>query len=170
MKLRWTIVLAWLGLCIAAGAMSLGFLQVGDWELAVAVWVCVPVGILAGQFRWQWAPSVILIANCCAAAIGIWMVTWPGFPLLGLVGSLVALDMFHFSWRVEAAMRVGGDAGGVENRHMRRLFAVLGSGMALYLVSWLAQIRLNFGFALILGLIAVLGISLGVNARRRSSL
>lgn len=66
-------------------------------------------------------------------------------------------------------MGIGGNLKQLNDRHYRRLGVVFGLGTTLYLVALLAQVRLNFSLALLLGLIAVLGIGLGLKTRGQSN-
>jgi hypothetical protein len=166
-KTRWSLGLAYGCLAGATGALAFGLLEAGAWQLSLLVLALGLVGALGGAYRWRWSPALILFLYCVAAAALFWLDTWPGWPLLGLVGALAAGDLFHFDWRMRTGM-IAGDAGLLEYRHLRRLGVVLGIGTALYLVAWATQIQLSFGLALLLGLTAVLGISLGLRARRRA--
>jgi hypothetical protein len=163
------MLLAWVGLALASGGLAFGFVELGVWQLSMAVWALLVLGIIAMWKHWSWAPSLLLIFYCVAAVIGVWREMWPGWALLGLLGGLAAADLMHFTWRLQAAMGIGGNLKQLNDRHYRRLGVVFGLGTTLYLVALLAQVRLNFSLALLLGLIAVLGIGLGLKTRGQSN-
>jgi len=168
MGARWSIPLAYGCLVGSTGVLALGFLDAGIWQMSSMMLVLGLLGLVGGWYRWRWWPSFYLALYCGSATTAFWLDVWPGWPLLGLLGAIAASDLFHFSWRLESAMVITGDPQNLEKRHLRRLAVVLGIGALLYLVAWLSQIQLSFGLALLLGLISVLGISLGLDIRRRS--
>jgi hypothetical protein len=167
-NIRLPVLLAWSGLGLASAALALGFAQTGAWVYALVIMTLLLLGGLTARYRLRWAAPLVFTTFLMMAVVALWSEMWPGWPLLGVLGALVAADMLGFTWRVNAAMTLGDDYTHLENRHLRRLGLVIVLGGVLYLIAWLIQVRLNFGLALLLGLTAVLGISVGLSARRRA--
>jgi len=140
-----TVVLA--STCLAA-AHALG----GGWA-----WAAAGLGLgalwLFGQWRrWPLTAPLGLVASTALAALSLWLDGEPGsalLALLGVVAALCAWDLDGLAWRLARYPFVG-DQAGLERRHLARLLGV--AALAL-------QIRLTFLPALLLSLLAVLGLS-----------
>jgi hypothetical protein len=77
--------------------------------------------------------------------------------LAGVVAALAAWDLDHFAQRLRGAGRVVGEAELVQ-AHMLRLLPIVLIGLLLGAVGLGLQIELRFGWALLLGALAVLGL------------
>ncbi len=164
-----TILLA--GLIPAAGLLA-----GGAWPLAAAcaglsgLWL---VGCLRG---WNGLASWLLVGFVVLAAIGISARGGSLWAPPAVVMALAAWDLQRFMGRAGAIN--AGDAGrDLTGRHLRRLLAVSGLGLAL---GWIAadaaaasaagtDLKLSLGAALALGFLAILGVSLVIRALARES-
>lgn len=135
------------------------YLWIERWEVALALVVGALLWGLSPS-RWQWPGALALALLVPAAAIGAWL----GAPLWALVGLVSALS----GWDLERFARQLGWAGRVQElpRHIRRHLLRLAALDALALVlGWAAlnvRVDLNFGAALALALLAVLGLAQGI--------
>ena len=124
---------------------------------------------LLGQRRGvKWIPSLGLLLFTGAAAIGLWMMLEPGLMLLGMIATLAAWDLENFLQRVEGAERVN-HRNDLERKHLRRLLVVEGSGTLLAVAALSFDVNFGFGSALLLGLLAVIGLSRTIGFLRRAS-
>jgi hypothetical protein len=153
---------------LAAGAFALGCVQGGLWFVALPVLI---VGMiwLAGRGRgWSWISSLGLALSAVAAAVGLLAGLGAGWMLAGLVASLAAWDLHHFSHTLEGVPRVDG-VRSLERRHLQRLLIAVGLGVLLAAVALGVDATFSFGFVLLLGLVAVLGLSQAVAYLRAES-
>jgi hypothetical protein len=153
---------------LSAGAFALGSALGGLWFVALPVLV---MGViwLAGQFRgWSWISSLGLVLSTVAAGGGLLVGLGAGWMLAGLVAALAAWDLHHFSHTLASVSRVEGGRS-LERRHLQRLLVALGPGVVLAIVALGIEVTLSFGFVLLLGLVAVLGLSQAVAFLRTES-
>ncbi len=157
-----------ISIILAAFVLALGYGLGGLWTETALV---VVVGFLwlLGRWRgWGWMASVGLTFFVGAAAVGLWLNVGPGWTLLGVVAALSAWDLDHFVHRLERVGRVE-DARYLERRHLERLLIVDGLGLLLGAVALRVKVEFGFGVALLLGLMAVLGLSQVIGFLRRES-
>jgi hypothetical protein len=102
------------------------------------------------------------------AASGLWLGIGQGWMVIGVVTALTAWDLDHFSRRLQAADGVVG-ARSLEKRHLLRLAAVAGLGLLLAAAALGLRTRLGVGAAILLGLLAILGLSQVVRYLRHES-
>ena len=128
------------------------------------LWIWSPLIIAGGGLwwlgqrrRWGWTASVGLVFFTGAAAGGLWLDLAAGWALFGVVAALAAWDLDHFMQRLRDVGQVE-RARQFERRHLQRLFIVDGLGLFLATVALGVKIRLGFGAAFLLGLLAVLGL------------
>ena len=118
--------------------------------------------------EWEPAPAGLLVAFLGAATLGI----GSGVPPLWAVGSailtLAASDLHAFHLSLRQVARVDPEAR-LESRHLARTLAISGVALVLSVMSQQWQVRMGTGVALLLGLLAILGLSRGVAFLRRES-
>jgi len=88
--------------------------------------------------------------------------------LVGVVAALSAWDLDHFARRLRGVERVEMRLA-LEWHHLRRLISVDGLGLLLAGVALAVQYKFSFDAALVLGLVAVLGLSQMISYLRRES-
>lgn len=166
MSLTAKLVPASIGL--SAGAFALGCVLGGLWFVALPVLI-LGVTWLIGQSRgWPWIAPLGLALSTVAAAAGLLLGLGAGWMLVGLVAALAAWDLHHFSHTLESVPRVEGERN-LERRHLQRLLIAVGLGVLLAAVALGIDVTLSFGFVLLLGLVAVLGLSQAVAFLRSES-
>ncbi len=100
------------------------------------------------------------------AAVGAWIGLDPWLLLLGLIASLSAWDLDAFARQVKAADAV---EPALEGRHLRRLLVVDGIGLLLAGLALTVQVRLSFGLAVAVAIVALVGLSRAIGFLRRNS-
>ena len=142
-----------------------------------AEWVGV-TAVLAGGVLWllghlrpqsrpgAFASSAALFVLVAAAAAEVLLAVGGGWPVLGLVAALVAWDLDQFVQLMRSAGRVDG-AAELERRHIRRLLVVAVIGGVLGTIVLGLRVRLSFELALVLAVLAMLGLDLIIGYLRR---
>ena len=122
-----------------------------------------------GQWRgWVWVASVVLAGLMILAAAGILAGSMPMWMLLGAIAALAAWDLEHFKWRVSGVSRVEGESA-FAYAHVRRLGLVLGLGLLLGLFALVWRVQLDLGWAIVLGLLAVISLGQAIRFLRLES-
>ena len=88
--------------------------------------------------------------------------------LLGIIAALAAWDMEDFHQRMECVERVNHKEG-LERKYLQRLLIVEGSGALLAVAAVSFPVTFSFGSALLLGLLAVVGLSRAIGFLQRES-
>jgi len=149
---------------LVAACLAAAHALAGSWAWAVAG---LGLGVLWLLGRWRdWSPAAPLglAASTALAALSLWPDNRAGIALLALlavVAALCAWDLDGLARRL-ARYPFAGDQAGLERRHLARLLAVATLGFLLGGAALAIQIRLTFLPALLLGLLALLGLSWAV--------
>ncbi len=152
----------------AAASSVAGCLLAGGWPATalvvlagLALLLAALPPILARRGQRPWGPPLTLAGFASLAAAGVLWGVGAGWMLLAVVAALCAWDLEHLHERLSNPAYAGSAAGrrAVENAHLARLLAVLAVGLLLGAVGLLAPARLAFLPALLLSLLALLGLS-----------
>jgi len=175
---------------LAPGALALAFGVRGQWILAC---VALALGLLCwlGQRRgWDWLVYLNLFNYLCLAMIGALMKAWPGLVLVGVGATLATWDLHDFDIRLglaapglakesEVADQVADAvpegvarevASAMEQRHLKTLLIIFGSGLLLGGAAWLIEVRFNLTVMIILALGLVLSLRRVIGALRREKI
>jgi hypothetical protein len=156
-----------ISIILATLSLGLGYAMGRLWAGA-ALSVALGVLWLLGRRRGRgWAASVGMTCFVGTAALGIWWQLSAPAMLVGSVAALAAWDLDHFTERMRSTDHVVGQDGMVRS-HLRRLLIVSGIGLLLGGVALGVQIELSFGWALLLGASAILGLSRARGFARRA--
>jgi hypothetical protein len=166
--MSWVRASALASLGLAAAALALGYGLAGRWAWSLAVVALAAAWLLGHVRRWPRVSDAGLPLLTGLAAVGVLLGLSPEAMLLGLVGALCAWDLDHFLRRVAGRVQVP-DPALLARRHLGRLLAVAGLGLLLGLVALRVELRLSLLAALLLGLLAVLGLGRAVRYLRRHS-
>ena len=153
---------------LAAIVLAMGYAVGGAWTFSP---ILLATGVLwwIGQKRhWNGLASVALVGFVVAAALGLWVGLPAGWMLAGVVAALSAWDLDHFARRLRSVERVE-TRPALERLHLRRLVSVDSLGLLLSGTALVVQYKFSFDMALVLGLVAVLGLSQMVSYLRRES-
>ena len=150
---------------LAGFVPAAGYALAGRWlesllcALAGAGW------LVAARSSLGWpadAGFLLLVGLCGFGAISL---IPPGWALAGTLAALAAWDLSAFAGRVAAAGHVV-DEDALWRAHLRRLAAVLVTGLVLGAAALIIPLDLGFGTALLLGLVAVVALSRAVASFR----
>jgi len=147
-----------LSILLAAGLLALGYALSGRGPWGVAVVVVGGLWLVGRRRGWGWTASVGLVALVGAAAFGLGRGLAPGWALLGTGAALAAWDLDAFARRLGDGGPMG-DRAMLERRHLQRLLLVEALGLLLAGAALAVRVRIGFGGALLLGALAVLGLS-----------
>ena len=164
---------------LAASAAIVGFWQAG-WWLGVALsvgwfafWVTnvlrqvaeqagprssdrlavvTPVGLKAGSGSWALFFYALLVIYAVGQGV------WPGWMIVGLVASLAGWDLEYFIHRLRDVRDPDMVADMIKS-HLRRLGLVLGVGLLVTGAVLAVHYRLTFGMAIVVTLLAVVGLT-----------
>ncbi|MCP4536134.1 MAG: hypothetical protein GY832_03220 [Chloroflexi bacterium] len=155
---------------LATGVLALGYGLSGFWIGAALVTVHGFLWLIGQRHDWGWMASPMLVLFLIAASIGLRLNVQDGWMLLGMVAALSAWDLDHF---VQRLSRVGQDCveetHNLERRHLERLLIVNGLSLLFGMVALGIEVEFGFGTVLLLGLLAILGLSRVVGILRRES-
>ena len=153
---------------VAAIALTIGFLFSRVPAFAVLPAVLGLLWIAAARWRWEWVPSLMWIGCVGLAVLATFVGAHPIGPLIGALAALAAWDLDGLHRQLRSVTRIYGESRIVE-QHIRRLAGIVGLSLALSLVALVARVRLDLGWAIVLGLLAALGLSRAVRFMRRES-
>lgn len=154
------------GILLTVSTLALAYGLHGWWIAALVILIVGALWLLAQRLGWSWVAHVALVLFVSAAAFGLGQDLPTGWMLFGLVAALSAWDLDHFAHRLDGAERVQ-RARLLGRRHLRRLLIVDGLGLLLGGAALTIQVQLDFGLILLLGLLALLGLSRAVRFLRR---
>lgn len=150
--------LRWGSLILAAIFFSFGFLQAGIWQAGFAVGSMLFLWGLFSETRWGWIPALLFPLSVLFAAAGLFIGVAPLWSALSVVAALSSWDLEHFARRLAQADHIPSrDA--LVRRHIQRLLVLDAIGLGLYSAALAAQVRIGFGAAILLGLLAVSALS-----------
>jgi hypothetical protein len=152
----------------ATGALLAGY-ALGDlWVWALPILGFAALWLLGQRSGLKWVPSLGLLLFIGLTAIGLWLTLSAGLMLLGMIATLATWDLESFLQRMEGAERVD-HRNDLERRHLRRLLMVEGLGILLTFAALSFNVSFGFGSALLLGLLAMVGLSRTIGFLRRES-
>lgn len=148
-----------LSVALAAASLVAGGLSKGVWQVVVGALALAALWWLTQRREAGWRVHVFGPLFLLGSAVGV---LWPGLSpalmLAAVLFSLAAWDLDHYLRRVERLEGVD-DSPALQKAHLRRLLLVLALGALLGGVALLAPLRLGFGPAVLLALLAVVGLS-----------
>jgi hypothetical protein len=156
---------------LATIILATGYTLAGWWPGAA---LSVALGLLwlvSDRSRWRGWPQMTTLSAAAfigAAATGAWLGVSPGWLLAGLTATLAAWDAADLAHRLGQAGRVEGETK-LAQTHLTRLLTVIGLSLALGGVALSLQLKLNLGWGIAWGLLAVFGLSRVIGQLRRES-
>jgi hypothetical protein len=152
----------------ATGAFMAGYAIGGLWIWTLPILGLAALWLLGQRHGLKWLSSLELSLFVGMAIYGLWLKLAPGLMLVGMVASLVVWDLESFLQRMEDAERVD-QRDALEQKYLRRLLIVAGSGALLAVGGLSLDLNFSFGSALLLSLLAVVGLSWTIRFLRRES-
>jgi hypothetical protein len=154
---------------LLASVMALGFGLAGHPLIALSTAVFVAAWLVISWRLASGGPAlddIGLLVFIFITAWGLWQGLSPWVALVGVLLALGAWDMGRFIRRKALALN-DETAARMERTHLIRLGQALGGGLLLGGLALLVRIPLDFGLALVIGIIAVVALSrLVVNVNR----
>jgi hypothetical protein len=117
--------------------------------------------------RVAWAGSACFLGLVLLGGFGALSAVPSGWGLAGVVAALVAWDLSGFALVAQGAGKVVDEAA-LWRAHLRRLAAVAGGGLLLGGAALLVRAEIGFGWALLLGVVAVVALSRAIGSLRGS--
>ena len=152
---------------LAGVSLSVCFLLVDSFSLAALATVLMSVWWVGISFSWRWLHGLELLAFWGLTVVGVMLevgVIWLAF---GLVAALTAWELGSFSRRM-AAYPPSDDLEQIARGHHLRLLLVSMTSIGLIAAALGLQLRLPFGWAFVLALLALIGFSQVVGYLRGS--
>ncbi len=148
-----------LSIVIGIGSLAWGYLQVGLPQFARWIVLFGAVWILAVWQRWRWFATIGLIFNFLAAALGLWFLDFPpGWMFAGAIGGLLAWDLTYFRYR-QRYVSSEEERHAMEGRHLVRVAVLALLGFLFASLAMAVKLEFNFEWALLLAVVAILGIT-----------
>lgn len=158
----------YIAVAVAVAALAMGF---ATSPLSALTPLPVLLGLLALIGRrqtWRWSASLTMVGCVTLSALGVLRAAHPVWMLLAVIAALAAWDLDHFALRIESAQRIR-DEIRFRDAHIRRLGWVLGLGFVLSLLALSLQLQLDLGWAIALGLLAVVSLGQAIQLLKRES-
>lgn len=143
---------------VACGCLALGYAWGGNWPGAASSLGLGILWLVLRSPRRPWLPTPAFAGCVALAAAGTWLRLGAGWMLLAVVAALCAWDLEGLDRRLERLAPAGARPA-LERRHLRRLGPVASLGLLLGLAALVVELRLEFWPALLLGLLAIAGLS-----------
>lgn len=153
-----TIFVLLLSISIGVGSLAFAYNNAG-YEI-ITRWLLIFGGLwfFAIWQRWRWFSSIGIFVLVTLAGYGLWNELSPAWMITGALGGLFAWDLTEFMRRLHFAARTD-DLRGLQRRHLTRLVIVALIGITLYSIATLLRLELKFEWAVLLTLIAALGVT-----------
>lgn len=144
---------------LGIGSLAWGYTQVGLALLARWIVAFGVVWLVATWQRWRWFATAGLVFNFLAAAVGLWFLNFaPGWMFAGAIGGLLAWDLDYFRYRLRFVAS-DEERHSMESRHVVRLSAVALLGFVLASAAMAVKLQFNFQWAVLLAVVAILGVT-----------
>jgi hypothetical protein len=157
-----------ISIVLAASALIAGYGLGALWLPAAAVLVMGVLWILGQRAGWSWFAWLMVVLFTGAAAIGTLLDLNRILLTVGLIASVSAWDLDAFARQLRRVDAVEKELA-LKRRHLRRLLVVDSLGLLIAVLALAVQIKLSFGLALVLGLVALVGLSRAIRFFRRES-
>jgi hypothetical protein len=152
----------------ATCALVAGYAMGGLWTWTLFILGLAALWLLGQRRGLKWVTSLELLLYIGLAAVGLWQQLTFSLMLLGIIAALAAWDIESFHQRMEGIERVD-QREGLERKYLQRLLIVDGAGALLAVAAVSFTVSFSFGSALLLGLLAVVGLSRTIRYLRRES-
>jgi hypothetical protein len=155
------------GILLGIGSLAWGYMQVGLPQFARWILLFGALWLVAVWRRWLWFAAVGLVFNFLAAALGLWFLDFaPGWMFAGAIGGLLAWDLTYFRYR-QRFVASDEERHAMEGRHLVRLSVLALLGFVLASLTMVIKLQFNFQWALLLVVVAILGVTQLVTWFRR---
>ena len=120
------------------------------------------------NYHWRWLPSVVFTTQIMVIVAGLLLDFAQPLLILATVIAISAwdLDVFDLYLREENIVK---DRHVIESRHIKRLLLIDGFGLCLTYLAMNLSVGINFTTAVILSILAILGLTTGINFFNKSA-
>ncbi len=147
-----------LSVVVGVGSLAWGYIKVGFPFFAQWILVFGMIWLVAIWQRWRWFAYIGLAFNVLVAALGLWFANFPpGWMFAGAICGLLAFDLTEFYRRLSFSAS-SEERHYVELRHLSRVTLLGLIGFFLASLAMVFTVRYSFEWALLLTIIAVLGV------------
>jgi hypothetical protein len=154
-----TILALIFSIALGIGSLAWGYLQVGLPQFARWIMLFGALWLVAVWQRWRWFAPLGLVFNFLLAAFGLWFLNFPpGWMFAGAIGGLMAWDLTYFRYR-QRFVASDDERRGMEGRHLVRLFALAILGFLMASAAMAIKLQFNFQWALLLAVVAIVGVT-----------
>jgi hypothetical protein len=153
---------------IAASTLIAAYGLGGLWLPGALILLLGALWILGQRADWRWLSWLMMILFAITAAVGILLDLTPVLLVVGLIAALSAWDLDEFAHQLRCVDVVEQEQA-LRRRHLRRLLAADGFGLLFAILALSIQVNLSFGLGVVLGLLALIGLSRAIGFLRRQS-
>jgi hypothetical protein len=158
--------LLFLTIGISSLTLAFGWTQAGFPAMGLVLLILATLWLAALKRNLAWASALGFATLTVFSALGVTRGLSFFFALAGILGGMVAWDLEHFSRRLESAA-VEDDRAALQRRHFFQLAVILLIGVGMAYLALAVQIRLQFGLAVGMALVAIGGLGALVNWLRK---
>jgi len=157
-----------LAIITAALSLAVGFVLAGIyWGLPVILMIAALW--LTGERRgWHWAGNVGLLLFIILTIMGLMLKIFAFSGMVTAGAALIGWEISHFNQYLAGVNKVINEPA-IERKHQQRILTVAGAGLITAAIAATIQVNFGFGMALLLGLVAIAGLSLAIGFLRRES-
>lgn len=153
-------------IALGSGALAAGYALIGMWPIAGLAFTLAAFWYAGLYYEWAWVSGTALVAHWGLAVAGAIYAVGVIWLVVGLVSALAAWELAHFANRMQPYLR-NKTLDLIASRHLLRLLAVSVASIVLVTISLGFQLSLPFGWAVVLAILALLGLSQMVSFLRR---
>jgi hypothetical protein len=152
---------------ISGSCLALGFYLVGFWLVSIAIIVCRLFCWIGGGLRIKWLPTFVFVFDFIFLIAGVILAAPSILLVMGLVGSLITWDLEGYRYRLKNIPFYSKEITHTR-KYIMRLFITAASGGVLAIFSITIHIQPRFGVIVLFSVLAVLGLSIGIQIAQRS--
>lgn len=160
--------ITWVAIILAGAIPAAGYALNGLWPIALGAAALTGLWLVDYGRRWGKLSALAFPCFVVAAAAGVNLTWGAGWAPAGLVVALAAWDLDRFAGRLRV-VDVTDETADLKRRHLVRLLLVSVLGLVLAWIALGIRIELSFALILLLGFLAVIGLSVAVRSLARES-
>lgn len=149
----------WTSVSIAGLSLAGGFTSLEAWFALPLIFTWMIIFFIGWKYKWKWVPGFLLLSGC----ISVGIVSFEGVNILWM---MIPISALLVAWDLQCLKLKFDQYPHIENGetitivHLRRLGYIIGTGYLFAILSQLIDIKIAFGFTLLLVLTAFIGLNL----------
>ncbi len=150
---------SWISLSIAGLSLTSGFTSLETWFALPVILIWMVLFMIGWKFNWKWVPGFLLLSGC----ISVGYICFEGVNILWM---MIPISALLVAWDLQCLKLKFDQYPHIENGetitivHLRRLGYIIGISYLLAIFSQLINLKIAFGFTLLLVLTAFVGLNL----------